>query len=102
MSVTAGQARTYLVECYAPGIDRTAVESAGERALAASAELRDEGCGVEYVGALLVPADEAVFYVFASECASAVREASARAAVPFERVVESVAVGSLQLGREQP
>ena len=73
--------QTYLVECYLPGIGREDVESAGRRAVEASAALRSEGCTVEYVGALLVPADEVVFHVFASACAGAVREASVRAAV---------------------
>ena len=94
--------RTYLVECYSPGIARKDVESAGRRASDASAALRGEGCRVDYVGAILVPADEVVFHVFDSACLGAVREASVRAEVPFERVVESVAVGSLQLRREQP
>ena len=84
--------KTYLVECYSPGIARMEVEAAAERAVAACAELREEGCGVDYVGAMLVPADEVVFHVFASPCARVVREAGLRAGVPFERVVESVAV----------
>jgi hypothetical protein len=92
--------RTYLVECYSPGVARQDVESAAARALAASTELRHEGCPVEYVGAILVPGDEVVFHVFASDCAGAVRAASARASVEYERVVESFAVGQLQLRRE--
>jgi hypothetical protein len=93
---------TYLVECYSPGIAREQVESAGERALEASAAMRSEGCPVKYIGALLVPADEVVFHVFASTSAAVVQEASSRAAVSFARVVESVAVGSLHLGRDDP
>lgn len=92
MTAAETTSHTYLVECYSPGVERADVESAGERAVAVSAELRNEGCAVEYVGAILVPGDEVVFYVFASSCPGAVREASVRAAVPFERVVESVAV----------
>ena len=91
---------TYLVECYSPGVVREDVESAAERALDASAALRSEGSCVEYVGALLVPADEVVFHVFSSTSVAAVREASSRAAVAFARVVESVPVGSLRLRRE--
>jgi hypothetical protein len=91
---------TYLVECYSPGILREEVESAAVRALGASAQLRGEGLTVEYVGALLVPADEVVFHVFASTSAGAVREASSRAAVRFDRVVESVALGALQMRRD--
>jgi hypothetical protein len=90
--------RTYLVECYKPGLDRAEVEVAADRALGASAELCEEGHKVEYVGAILVPGDEVVFHVFVSECECTVREASVRASVAYERVVESIAVGQLQLG----
>jgi hypothetical protein len=89
--------RTFLVECYKPGLDQAEVESAAERVAAASAELRAEGRDVEYVGAILVPADEAVFHVFAAACAGTVREASLRSSVQHERVVEWVAVGRLEL-----
>jgi hypothetical protein len=91
--------RTFLVECYEPGVDQAEAESAAARVATASAELRAEGRDVEYVGAILVPADEAVFHVFAAGCAGTVREASLRASVQHERVVESVAVGRLQLSR---
>jgi hypothetical protein len=91
---------TYLVECYSPGIGREEVESAAARALDASEAMRVEGRDVEYVGALLVPADEVVFHVFSSSSPTAVREASSRASVAFARVVESVPVGSLRLRRE--
>lgn len=94
--MTQRATRMYLAECYSPGIARDDVQATGERAIEASARLRDEGCSIEYIGAILVPADEVVFHVFASACVGAVREASVRAAVPFERVVESVAIGSLQ------
>jgi hypothetical protein len=92
---------TYLVECYAPGICGQDVELAGARALAAAADLQREGLAIEYVGALFVPVDEVVFHVFSSSTAEAVREASTRAKVGFERVVESVAVGSLRLRRDE-
>jgi hypothetical protein len=83
----------FLVECYAPGIERAAVEEAAERARTASAELRGEGREVAYVGAILVPGDEVVFHVFSSDSADAVREASVRASVEYARVVESIALG---------
>jgi hypothetical protein len=101
MTASASLSRTYLVECYKPGLERMEVESATARALAVSAELREEGRKVDYVGAILVPGDEVVFHVFAAECAGAVREASVRASVEYERVVESVAVGQLELRRKQ-
>jgi len=101
MTASASLSGTYLVECYKPGLERVEVESAADRALTASAELREEGRKVEYVGAILVPGDEVVFHIFAAECAGTVREASVRASVEYERVVESVAVGQLQLRRKQ-
>lgn len=89
--MTARSKQTYLVECFVPGSDRAAVEAAGQRMREAIADLRAEGCEVEYLRAILVPGDEVVFHVFAAPDASAVREASRRADVDFERVVESVA-----------
>jgi len=92
------RSRTYVVECYSPAIDRRAVESTRHRAIAAAAELRDEGRGVEYRGALFVPGDEVVFHLFTAGSLSAVREASLRAGVDFERVLESIPIGIATLG----
>lgn len=83
--------QTYLVECFVPGSDRKAVEDAGLRVTEAAAGLRAEGHDVEYLRAILVPGDELVFHVLAASDADAVHEASRRAEVEFERVVESVA-----------
>lgn len=101
MTAPASLNRTYLLECYKPGLERAEVEFAIDRARAAAANLRDEGREVEHVGAILVPEDEVVFHVFAAESADAVREASVLASVEYERVVESVAVGQLELRRKQ-
>jgi hypothetical protein len=86
--------RTYLVECYSPGIDRGGVESAAGRARASATALRNEGRGVEYTGAILVSEDEVVLHVFAADGPAAVREASVRAQVPFERIVEAVTIAA--------
>jgi hypothetical protein len=84
---------TYAVECYSPAIDREGVLRWREQAMAAAAELRGRGRSVEYVGALLFPADEVVFHLFRADGPGPVREASAGAGVEFERVVESIPVG---------
>lgn len=86
------QQRTFLVECYAPDIARSDVEAVGRRAATAAAQLRDEGRSIEYVRALLVPGDDAVFHVFSADAIDTVREAGELAAIAFERVVESVAI----------
>jgi hypothetical protein len=90
--VTASGTRTYLVECYAPGIEQRAVEAAAGRARAAAAELRSEGRHVAYVNSMLVCEDEVVFHLFAADGPAAVHDASVRAGVAFERVVETVAL----------
>jgi hypothetical protein len=84
---------TYAVECYSPAIDRPAVEGSAALANRATAELRKRGDAVEYMGALLVPGDEVVFYLFRSPSPDVVREASDRAGIEFERVLESIAIG---------
>lgn len=103
---TPERQRTFLVECYTPGIERPAVEAAGRRAAAAAASMRAEGRTIEYLRALFVPGDEAVFHVFAADDADAVREAGVRADLAFERVVESIAVtpraGLGAAGRRRP
>ena len=82
----------FLVECYAPDIARSDVEAVGRRATTAAAQLRGEGYSIEYLRALFVPGDDAVFHVFSSDAIDWVRDAAERAAISFERVVESVAV----------
>lgn len=84
--------RTWLVECYGPGIDEASVARSSDRARAAVEILRAEGNSIEYLGALLVVADEAVFHAFAATDESAVAEVSRRATLRHERIVESVAV----------
>jgi hypothetical protein len=84
--------RTFLVECYLPGIDERAVEDAAARALRATGELTSRGGHIAYLGATLVPADEVVFHTFAALDAAIVEAVSRTAGLAFERVVESTLV----------
>ena len=93
--------RSYLVECYAPGIARTDVEAAGTRARAACRALNATGVSITYERALLVPGDEAVFHVFSSDAIEAVREASVEAGLVFARIVEWEAVDPRRLGNDE-
>jgi hypothetical protein len=92
----------YLVESYLPDISVTDLKSAAARASEVSAELRSEGRNVEYEGAILVPVDDVVFHLFTSSSEDTVREASRRAAVSFERVVESVTFQPSSRNRYRP
>jgi hypothetical protein len=91
--------RTYLVECYSPGIERAAVADAGERARAASAAVRMPGRVVDYLGALLVADDEVVFHAFRAADEAIVSEVSRRAELRFERIVESIAIDGAEVAQ---
>jgi hypothetical protein len=47
---------------------------------------------VRYLGSTIVPGDEACFCQFEGPSEAAVAEANTRAGVPFDRIVEAVAV----------
>lgn len=85
--------RTYLVECYTPGVEQSVIETTAQRARDAAENLRAEGHNVEYVNAIFVPDDEVVFHTFSSDDIESVRQVSVAAEIPFERIIESVAVG---------
>ena len=85
-------ARTFLVECYLPGVDQAAVAEAGERARRAADQLVAGDREIAYLGAMLVAADEAVFHTFRASDAAVVREASIAAGLAFERIVESIGI----------
>ena len=82
------RSRTFLVECYWPGVDEERLATAEQRARRVAAELTRGGHAVAFIGSVLVPADETVFCFFKG-CEADVREASERANMPFERVLEA-------------
>lgn len=76
--------RTYLVECYWPGVSETKLAEAVERAAGETA--------ARCVESILIPADEIVLCLFEARSAGAVRDATRRARLPSERIVESVRI----------
>ena len=86
--------RTWLVECYGPGIGAASVAAASDRARAAVEVERAGGVDIEYLGALVMPTDEAVFHAFAADEPDRVASSSLRAGLRYERIVESVAVAA--------
>jgi hypothetical protein len=75
-------ARTYLVECYWPGVS--------EALLAESMDVAARADGVRHLESLLIPADEIVLAVFEASSTESVGEATRAAALPCERVIEIV------------
>ncbi len=90
--MTGTDSHTYAVECFEPGVARASVAVAARRAREAAAALRAEGREVEHVDTLLMPDDEVVLHVFAADAPETARDASVRAGVAFERVIEVVSV----------
>lgn len=84
--------RTWLVECYEPGLHPGVVADDGDR-IRAAVEVAERTDGpIEYLGALLVAGDEAVFHAFAAEAEGRVADVARRASLRYARIVESVAV----------
>jgi hypothetical protein len=82
----------YVVERYLPGLDqRQLVRLLGNLGKVTD-DLRSEGTRVRYLGSTIVPRDEACFCQFEGPSEAAVAEANTRAGVPFDRIVEAVAV----------
>jgi hypothetical protein len=84
--------RTFLVECFTGSALVGAVARSGDLLSTACAELRSIGIAIDYLGALLVPEDELVLYLILSGEDADVRDATQRAALPVERIVESVVI----------
>jgi hypothetical protein len=80
----------YLVECFWPGATREVIKPALER-LRDSARARcREGFNVAFVGSLLVPADEVVFFQFTAASEHDVIRTARAASLPFDRVSQSL------------
>ena len=85
---TAGRVVTeYLAECLWPGVTEAQLAVVDLRARRAGGTTEDD---VRYLGSVLMPADEVVFFVFSGPSESAVRAVADRAGLPFERIVASL------------
>jgi hypothetical protein len=83
---------TYLVECYWPDVTEGAFSVGAARVEAAAQELRAAGRAVEFLGSMLVPGDEVSFWRFASDSLAGVEEATSRAGLAVNRVMECIEV----------
>ena len=63
----SGEAKSYLVECYWPGVSEEKLALASQRARRAAYGLRRHGRELRFRGSILVPADETVFCLFDGE-----------------------------------
>ena len=79
----------YLVEAYTSKSGQGDLGSLVARARRASARMRRDGIEVRYLRPILVPEDEICFHLFEAPSAEAVGEASRRAELVYERIVET-------------
>jgi hypothetical protein len=78
--------QTYLVEHYRPGLTVDGLKQWAVRVREAAGELGREGKPVRYLRSTIVPADESLLCVLEAAGEELVREAYARAGLPFERL----------------
>ncbi len=81
-------ARSFIAECFWPGVTEAEVEALEARAFASAGELAGAGEPVRYLGSILMREDEVVLCQFEGS-ADAVRRAAEQAEIPFERIVEA-------------
>lgn len=73
---------TFVAECFWPDVHETDLEALDRRVSDALAP----GCGVRYLGSILLREDEVVLCRFEGP-AETVRDVALRASVPFERIL---------------
>lgn len=81
---------TYLVECFWPGVTREVIKASSERAHKSAVAQCREGLAVTFVGSMLVPADEVVFFQFTASSQDDVIRTARAAGLPFDRVSASL------------
>ncbi len=84
----------YLVECYWPGVTRTAADAAMGRVRAAATEISATQCQVRVVRSTFLPADEALLTLFEASSVDAVLDATEQGGLSADRisVVEDLGV----------
>jgi hypothetical protein len=96
-----GPARTFLLECFWPGVTEAVIADASGRARRVARELGDDGHPTRYLGSQFVPGDEVVFFEVEADSEETVRALGDLAGIPYERVVGSVRVPASRQGKEQ-
>jgi hypothetical protein len=80
---------SYLVELYHPRSRADQLAQASARLRAAAAQVSREGTPVRYLRGLFLPEDETCFHLFEACSLEAVGEASRRAELAYDRIVEA-------------
>ncbi len=89
----------YLAELYLSKTGSDGLREAAVRARSAAEELSQEGRPVRYVRAIFLGEDETCFHLYEAAAAESVWEATRRAGISVERVVEAVEISPARATR---
>jgi hypothetical protein len=87
-----GPRQAYLVEHYRPGLDVSQLTNAIARVRETVVEMEHTSGTIHYVSSTIVPSDESFYCVIEASTEEDVRDAYARAGVPFERMSPAILV----------
>ena len=85
---SATRESTFVAECFWPGVTELDLGALDRRASASAEDASRAGERVRYLGSILMRVDEVVLCRFEGG-ADAVRLVAERAAIPFDRIVET-------------
>ena len=77
----------YVVECFWPGVSIADVDELDRRARSVALRMTRRGTPVDYLGSILVPADEVVLFEFNAGSVQLVAQTCLRVGIPFQRIV---------------
>jgi hypothetical protein len=84
----AEETTSFVAECFWPGVEESDLAALDRRVQAVVGDAAGRPGRVRYLGSILMRQDEVVLCQFEGT-AEAVRDAAERAAVPFERILET-------------
>jgi hypothetical protein len=90
---------TFLVEHYRPGLSAQELGAWAARVRVITEEMRRDGKQVRYLRSTIVPVDESLLCMFEAASEELVREAYARAEIPFERISAVIHDGTSERSR---
>ncbi len=79
-----------MAECFWPGVTEKKVRDAGTRGRRAARNASANSGYPRYLGSILVPTDEIALCFFEARSIEVADDISRRAAIPFERIIETV------------
>jgi hypothetical protein len=95
MAQTDTKAReTFLVEHYRPGLTAEELGAWAVKVRDTTGEMEREGKPVRYLRSTVVPTDESLLCTFEAASEQLVRDAYARAGIPFERITAVIPDGT--------